>query len=61
MAAVRQVWPNSFPFPLTVRLGVIEFDGDEQASLADSIQVIGWLKEAGLDLVDVGLALSTPD
>jgi 2,4-dienoyl-CoA reductase-like NADH-dependent reductase (Old Yellow Enzyme family) len=57
--AVREVWPGELP--LTVRLGVIEFSGAEDASLAESVQVLQWLKEAGLDLVDVGLALSTPD
>jgi 2,4-dienoyl-CoA reductase-like NADH-dependent reductase (Old Yellow Enzyme family) len=57
--AVREVWPETLP--LTARLGVIEFGGAEEASLAESVQVLRWLKEAGLDLVDVGLALSTPD
>jgi 2,4-dienoyl-CoA reductase-like NADH-dependent reductase (Old Yellow Enzyme family) len=57
--AVREVWPQALP--LTARLGVIEFSGAEEDSLAESVQVLRWLKEAGLDLVDVGLALSTPD
>lgn len=55
--AVRAVWPASLP--LTVRLGVVEFDGDPKASLAESIQISHWLKAAGMDLLDVGLALST--
>ncbi len=55
---VRQVWPAQYP--LTVRLGVIEFDAGQAESLTESIQVLKWLKEAGIDLVDVGLALSTP-
>lgn len=57
-AAVRQVWPGHLP--LTMRLGVVEFAGDEQRSFAESIEVLKWLKAAGLDLVDVGLALTTP-
>jgi 2,4-dienoyl-CoA reductase-like NADH-dependent reductase (Old Yellow Enzyme family) len=61
VAAVRAVWPASLP--LTARLGVIEFDAghdaDHEANLADSIQVLRWLKDAGLDFVDAGLALST--
>lgn len=57
--AVREVWPQQYP--LTVRLGVIEFGDGQAASLAESIQVLHWLKDAGLDLVDVGLALSTSD
>jgi 2,4-dienoyl-CoA reductase-like NADH-dependent reductase (Old Yellow Enzyme family) len=56
---VKQVWPDAFP--LTARLGVVEFNGSEAASLAESVQVLRWLKECGLDLVDVGLALTTPD
>jgi 2,4-dienoyl-CoA reductase-like NADH-dependent reductase (Old Yellow Enzyme family) len=59
VAAVREVWPDGLP--LTVRLGVVEFSGSDGGSLAESVQVLKWLKEAGLDLVDVGLALSTPD
>ena len=55
---VRQVWPEQYP--LTVRLGVIEFDDGQAESLAEAIQVLKWLKGAGLDLVDAGLALSTP-
>lgn len=58
LRAVRQVWPEQYP--LTVRLGVIEFDDGQAESLAESMQVLKWLKDAGLDLVDVGLALSTP-
>lgn len=58
VAAIGGVWPASLP--LTMRLGVVEFDDGADASLADSIQVLRWLKDAGLDLVDVGLALSTP-
>lgn len=55
---VRQVWPAHCP--LTARLGVIEFDAGATESLAESIEVLLWLKAVGLDLVDVGLALSTP-
>lgn len=55
---VREVWPQALP--LTVRLGVIEFDQGQGESLAEATQVLQWLKDAGLDLVDVGLALSTP-
>lgn len=57
--AVRAIWPDDLP--LTVRLGVVEFSGSDSGSTAESVQVLKWLKEAGLDLVDVGLAMSTPD
>ncbi|MGH8786689.1 MAG: NADH:flavin oxidoreductase/NADH oxidase [Cupriavidus necator] len=59
VVAVREVWPKSLP--LTARLGVVEFNGREDETLAESVQVLKWLKEAGLDLVDVGLALSIAD
>jgi 2,4-dienoyl-CoA reductase-like NADH-dependent reductase (Old Yellow Enzyme family) len=57
LAAVRQVWPMELP--LTARLGVLEFDGDDGANLAESIDVLKRLKAQGLDLVDVGIGFST--
>jgi 2,4-dienoyl-CoA reductase-like NADH-dependent reductase (Old Yellow Enzyme family) len=57
IAAVRQVWPAELP--LTARLGVLEFDGDDDANLAESIEVLKRLKAEGLDLVDVGIGFST--
>jgi 2,4-dienoyl-CoA reductase-like NADH-dependent reductase (Old Yellow Enzyme family) len=57
--AVREAWPAALP--LTARLGVAEFSGADSGSLAEARQVLQWMKDAGLDLVDVGLALSTPD
>jgi len=58
VAAVKKVWPENLP--LTVRLGVVEFDASPEHSFSESLQVIRWLKAAGVDFVDVGLALSTP-
>lgn len=57
VAAVRRVWPADLP--LTARLGVLEFDGRDQVNLAESLQVLKWLKAEGLDLVDVGIGFST--
>ena len=57
VAAVRRVWPAHLP--LTARLGVLEFDGHDDVNLAESIQVLKWLKAEGLDLVDVGIGFST--
>ncbi|MEA5101046.1 NADH:flavin oxidoreductase/NADH oxidase [Pantoea sp. S18] len=57
--AVKSVWPAYLP--LTARLGVIEFDACPEHSFAESLEVIRWLKKAGIDFIDVGLALSTPD
>jgi 2,4-dienoyl-CoA reductase-like NADH-dependent reductase (Old Yellow Enzyme family) len=58
VAAVRQAWPATLP--LTVRLGVVEFDGRDEETLAESIQVLKWMKAEGVDLVDVGIGFSTP-
>ncbi|WP_419709930.1 hypothetical protein [Pseudomonas sp. NFX224] len=58
VAEVKTVWPESLP--LTIRLGVFEFDEHAELSFSESIQVLKWLKEAGVDLVDVSLASSTP-
>ena len=57
VAAVRRVWPTGLP--LTARLGVLEYDGLDDVNLPESIQVLKWLKDAGLDLVDVGIGFST--
>lgn len=57
VAAVREVWPASHP--LTVRLGVVEYAAGEEASLTEAMQVLRWLKQAGLDFVDVGLSFAT--
>lgn len=58
VTAVRNVWPDDLP--LTVRLGVTEFDNGTEHSFSEALQVLRWLKSLGVDLVDVGLALSTP-
>jgi len=58
LSAVREVWPEHLP--LTARFGVIEFDGRDEETLADSIQLTKWLKQDGLDLLSVSLGFSTP-
>lgn len=58
VTAVKRVWPDHLP--LTVRIGVVEF-GQEAESLSESIQVLKWLKDAGVDFVDVSLVLSNAD
>ena len=57
VAAVRRVWPAHLP--LTLRLGVVEFDGHDEVNLPESIQVLQWLQAEGVDLVDVGIGFST--
>jgi 2,4-dienoyl-CoA reductase-like NADH-dependent reductase (Old Yellow Enzyme family) len=58
LAAVRKVWPEHLP--LTARLGVIEFDGRDAETLAESIDLVGRLKTEGLDFIDVSIGFSTP-
>ncbi|EGB15732.1 NADH:flavin oxidoreductase/NADH oxidase [Pseudodesulfovibrio mercurii] len=59
VAAVREVWPERLP--LTARLGVIEFDGRDEATLADAVSLTRDFRSLGLDLLDVSLGFSTPD
>lgn len=56
--AVRAVWPERYP--LTVRLGVIDFVPGEQP-LEESIELLRRMKARGLDLVDVSMGFNTPD
>jgi 2,4-dienoyl-CoA reductase-like NADH-dependent reductase (Old Yellow Enzyme family) len=58
LAAVREVWPQHFP--LTMRLGVLEFDGRDEETLGQSISLIQQFKERGLDFIDVSIGFSTP-
>ena len=58
MIAVRKVWPARLP--LTARLSVIEFFGDDEAMTADAIALLRRMKDEGLDLVDVSVGFNTP-
>lgn len=55
--AVRAVWPEHLP--LTARFGVIEYDGDDERTLAESIQLSREFKQHGLDLLSVSVGFST--
>ncbi|MEZ7197064.1 NADH:flavin oxidoreductase/NADH oxidase [Pseudodesulfovibrio karagichevae] len=59
LAAVREVWPERLP--LAARLGVIEFDGRDEETVADAIRLTRDFKALGLDLLDVSLGFSTPE
>jgi 2,4-dienoyl-CoA reductase-like NADH-dependent reductase (Old Yellow Enzyme family) len=56
--AVRQVWPERLP--LCIRLGMVEFDGNDGTTLAEAIELAKQLKQRGLDFLDVSLGFSTP-
>lgn len=57
--AVRAVWPAHLP--LGVRLGVIEFDGRDEQTVADAINVAKKLRDAGVDLLDLSMGFTTID
>lgn len=57
LAAVREVWPQALP--LTVRLGVIEYDGRDEETLLESLALAKTLKTLGIDLLDVSMGFST--
>lgn len=59
LVAVRKVWPEDRP--LTVRLGVVEFDGHDDAMLEESVALLQRMKREGLDFVDVSLGFNTPE
>ncbi|MGI4858729.1 MAG: NADH:flavin oxidoreductase/NADH oxidase [Janthinobacterium lividum] len=58
LAAVREVWPEHLP--LTARFGVIEYDGRDEQTLAESIELAQNFKRGGLDMLSVSIGFSTP-
>lgn len=58
LAAVREVWPEHLP--LTARFGVIEYDGRDEETLAESIELAIAFRNAGLDMLNVSVGFSTP-
>lgn len=58
LAAVREVWPEHLP--LTARFGVLEFDGRDEQTLVESIDLARRFKQGGLDMLSVSIGFSTP-
>ena len=58
LAAVRQVWPERLP--LTLRFGVIEYDGRDEQTLVEAIELSRQFRDGGLDFMSVSLGFSTP-
>lgn len=56
--AVRAVWPDHLP--LTARLGSDDFNPDG-IKFEESIQVVRWMKERGLDMIDLSMGGNTDD
>lgn len=59
LAAVREVWPENLP--LTARFGVIEYDGRDEQTLEESIELARRFKDGGLDLLSVSVGFTIPD
>lgn len=57
--AVRAVWPENLP--LTARFGVLEFDGRDEQTLEEAIDLVGKWRANGLDMLSVSIGFSTPD
>ncbi|MDV7708326.1 NADH:flavin oxidoreductase/NADH oxidase [Acinetobacter pittii] len=57
-SAVRSVWPENLP--LTARFGVIEYDGHDEETLGESIELVKQLRANGLDLLNVSIGFNTP-
>ena len=57
--AVRKVWPAQLP--LSARFSVIEFDGHDEAMLAEAEDLIRAMKAEGLDFLDVSIGFNTPE
>lgn len=58
LAAVRQVWPADRV--LAARFSVVEFDGEDDQRLEESIALIQQMKQLGLDSIDVSIGFNTP-
>jgi 2,4-dienoyl-CoA reductase-like NADH-dependent reductase (Old Yellow Enzyme family) len=58
LKAVREVWPENLP--LTVRFGVIEYDGRDEQTILESIDLARKFKFAGMDMMSVSVGFSLP-
>lgn len=59
MDAVRKIWPERLPF--TMRFGVLEFDGRDEETLVEAIDLSKKFKAGGLDFMSVSMGFTTPD
>ncbi|MEC9412493.1 MAG: NADH:flavin oxidoreductase/NADH oxidase [Pseudomonadota bacterium] len=59
LSAVREVWPENLP--LTARFGVIEFDGKDEETLSESIELVKEWRQLGLDMLSVSVGFTIPD
>ena len=54
---VRKVWPENLP--LTARFGVIEYDGRDEETLVEAIELTRKWRDEGLDFLNVSVGFST--
>ncbi|USX24445.1 NADH:flavin oxidoreductase/NADH oxidase [Oxalobacteraceae bacterium OTU3CINTB1] len=59
LKAVREVWPENLP--LTVRFGVIEYDGRDEQTMLESIELVRQFKASGMDMISVSVGFTIPD
>jgi 2,4-dienoyl-CoA reductase-like NADH-dependent reductase (Old Yellow Enzyme family) len=59
LEAVREVWPAHLP--LTARMGVIEYDGKDEQTLDESIELTRMMRQRGLDLLSVSVNFVIPE
>jgi 2,4-dienoyl-CoA reductase-like NADH-dependent reductase (Old Yellow Enzyme family) len=59
LEAVREVWPQHLP--LTARFGVIEYDGNDEETLAESIELVRMMRARGLDMLSVSVGFTIAD
>ncbi|AKZ62299.1 NADH:flavin oxidoreductase [Herbaspirillum hiltneri N3] len=59
LRAVREVWPENLP--LTVRFGVLEYDGRDEQTLAESIGLVREFKASGMDMISVTMGFTIPE
>lgn len=57
--AIRAVWPENLP--LTARFGVIEYDGNDEQTLSESIQLVQAWRARGLDMLSVSVGFTIPE
>lgn len=59
VSAVRKVWPEELP--LSIRFGVVEFDGKDEETFSESIDLVRAFKREGADLINVSMGFSRSD
>jgi 2,4-dienoyl-CoA reductase-like NADH-dependent reductase (Old Yellow Enzyme family) len=59
LEAVREVWPQNLP--LTARFGVIEYDGQDEQTLNESIELVRMMRKRGLDMLSVSVGFTISD